>query len=73
MTALASLIADAGANTTGAGPLTLILPLALLIIVLALWWYALPAPAHDDRQGRRHRAAAERAAADMTAAGCPPR
>jgi len=34
-------IADAGANTTGAGPLTLILPLVLLIVVLAFWWIGL--------------------------------
>lgn len=31
-------LATAGTNTTGAGPLTLILPLALLVVVIAVWW-----------------------------------
>jgi len=33
-----ALIADAGTNSTAAGPLTLIVPVGVLIVVLAVWW-----------------------------------
>jgi membrane protein DedA with SNARE-associated domain len=37
--AAAHLIADAGTNATAAGPLTLIVPVGVLIVVIALWWF----------------------------------
>ena len=33
-----ALIADAGTNATAAGPLTLAIPVGVLIVVLAIWW-----------------------------------
>ncbi len=33
-----ALIADAGTDATAAGPLTLIVPVGVLIVVLAIWW-----------------------------------
>lgn len=33
-----SLIADAGTNATAAGPLTLVVPVGVLIVVIAIWW-----------------------------------
>jgi hypothetical protein len=36
--ALLSSIADAGTNATAAGPLTLVVPVGVLIVVLAIWW-----------------------------------
>ena len=36
--ALLALIADAGTNATAAGPLTLAIPVGVLIVVLAVWW-----------------------------------
>jgi hypothetical protein len=42
------LLADAGTNTTSAGPITLILPLAVLLIVLVVWYFALRR-GHDRR------------------------
>jgi membrane protein DedA with SNARE-associated domain len=36
--ALLALIADTAANPTAAGPLTLIIPIAVLIVVIAIWW-----------------------------------
>jgi hypothetical protein len=35
-----ALLAVAGANTTSAGWLTIVLPLGLLVIVFGLWWLA---------------------------------
>jgi hypothetical protein len=51
MTALT--IAGAGANTTSAGPLTLILPLVVLAVVVAVWWIGL-------RRGHARRGAGSR-------------
>jgi hypothetical protein len=34
-------LADAGTNSTAAGVLSLVVPLALLAVVLGLWWVAL--------------------------------
>jgi threonine/homoserine/homoserine lactone efflux protein len=41
MIALFVQFADAGTNDTGAGWMTLVLPLALLAVVFAFWWRAL--------------------------------
>jgi hypothetical protein len=35
---LALVLADAGANSTSAGPLTLAIPVGVLIVVVAVWW-----------------------------------
>ena len=39
-----ALIADAGTNATAAGPLTLVIPVGVLIVVLAVWWAVLAPP-----------------------------
>jgi hypothetical protein len=33
-----ALIADAGANSTAAGPLTLAVPVGVLLVVIVVWW-----------------------------------
>jgi cytochrome c-type biogenesis protein CcmH/NrfF len=40
MIALILQLAVAGANTTSAGWLTIVLPLGLVVIVFGLWWVA---------------------------------
>lgn len=60
-----SLVADvggtgAGSHVTGGAVLTLVLPLALLVLVLAWWWLAArrgwpPLPTSKDHAPPRHR------------------